>query len=217
MEQAKLEVQLRKGKGKGNARVTRRSGLTPGVVYGHKQDTIAIQFPDHRLQRIFHQVGENALINMSISEGGNETVMIKEVQKDPISRKIIHADFMRVSLEERVTAHVPIMLLGTATGVKEGGILEFLVREIRLECQAGQIPENIELDISSLAIGDQIRVEDVKVPEDTIIHDDPSTIIVTVAHPTVIKEEEEGAVPEIDEEKEPEVIKEKRKEEEEEQ
>jgi len=216
MEQAKLEVQLRNGKGKGNARVTRRAGLTPGVIYGHKQDTIAVQFPDHRLQRIFHQVGENALINLSISEGGTETVMIKEIQKDPISRKIIHADFMRVSLEERVTTHVPIVLIGTAPGVKEGGVLEFLLREIRLECQAGQIPENIELDISSLAMGDQIRIEDVKVPEDTIIHDDPSTTIVTVAYPTVMKEEEEGAVPEIDEEKEPEVIKEKRKEEEEE-
>lgn len=214
MEQASLEVQIRKGRGKGAARETRRSGLTPGVVYGHKQDSIAIQFPEHGLRHIFHQGGENMLINLSISEGGNETVMIKEIQKDPISRKIIHADFMRVSLEERITAHVPIVLVGTAPGIKDGGILEFLLRELRLECQAGQIPEHIEIDVSSLSIGNQIRVEDVKVPEDMSIHDDPATTIVTVAHPTVIKEEEVAA-PVEEEEKEPEVIKEKRKEEEE--
>jgi len=214
MEQARLNVQLREGRGKGSARATRRSGLTPGVVYGHKQDSITIQFSEHGLRRIFLHGGENILINMSISEGGSETVMIKEVQRDPITKKLLHADFMRVSLEERITAHIPIVLLGTAPGVKEGGVLEFLLREIRLECQVGQIPEHIEVDVSSLGIGDQVRVEDVKVPEGMIVHDDPATTIVTVAAPTVLKEGEEGAVP-VDEEKEPEVIKEKRKEEEE--
>jgi large subunit ribosomal protein L25 len=214
MEQARLEVQRREGKGKGAARETRRSGMTPGIVYGHKQDSINIQFPENGLRRIFHQGGENVLINMSISDSGNETVMIKEVQRDPLSKKIIHADFMRVSLEERITTHIPVVLVGTAPGVKEGGVLEFLLREIRLECQVGQIPEHIEVEISSLSIGDQIRVEEVKVPEGMIIHDDPSTTIVTIAAPTVMKEEEEGAVP-VDEEKEPEVIRERRKEEEE--
>ncbi|MDQ1317147.1 MAG: large subunit ribosomal protein [Candidatus Poribacteria bacterium] len=215
MEQAKLDVQRRECSGKGAARATRRAGFVLGVVYGHKQESVAIQFPEHGLRRIFHQGGENILINMSISEGGSETVMIKEVQKDPITKKLLHADFMRVSLEERITAHIPIVLVGTAPGVKEGGVLEFLLREIRLECQVGQIPEHIEVEISSLSIGDQIRVENISVPEGMIIHDDPATTIVTIAAPTVLKEEEEGAVPEIDEEKEPEVIKEKRKEEEE--
>lgn len=204
MEQARLEVQLRVGKGKGYARETRRTGKVPGVIYGHHQDPIAIQFLESGIRRITRHGGENALINLVIADSGNETVMIKEIQTDPLTRKIIHADFMRVSLEERITTHVPITLVGEAPGVGEGGVLEFPLRELRIECQAGQIPENIEIDISSLKIGDQIRVEDVTIPEGMTIHDDPVTLVVTVASPTVIKEdEEEGAV---DLDKEPEVI-----------
>jgi large subunit ribosomal protein L25 len=215
MEQARLEVEVRQGIGKGSARSIRREGLIPGIVYGHKQEPVVIKFQELGLRKIFHLGGENVLINMDMPGGGTETVMIKEIQKHPISRKILHADFMRVSLEERVTAHIPVVLVGNAPGVKEGGVLEFLLRELRVECQVGQIPEHFEIDVSALGIGDQIRVEEVTIPEDMVIHDDLSTIIVTVASPTVIKETEEGAVPE-DLEKEPEVIKEKRKEEEEE-
>lgn len=215
MEQARLDVEIRQGKGKGSARAVRRNGLIPGIVYGHNQEPITIQFQEYGLRRIFHQGGENVLINMNVSGELTETVMIKEIQRDPLSRRIIHADFMRVSLEEKVTTHVPVVLVGTAPGVKEGGVLEFLLRELRVECQVGQIPEHIEVDISSLGIGDQIRVEDIKVPEGMAIHDDPVTIVVTIAAPTVVKEIEEGAVPE-DLEKEPEVIRERRKEEEEE-
>ena len=215
MEQARLEVEIRQGIGKGSARSIRRDGLIPGIVYGHKQEPVVIKFQEHGLRKIFHIGGENVLINMDMPGGETEIVMIKEIQKHPISRKVLHADFMRVSLEERVTAHIPVVLIGTAPGIKEGGVLEFILRELRLECQVGQIPEHFEIDVSALRIGDQIRVEEVKVPEDMVIHDDPSTIIVTVASPTVIKEGEEVAVPE-DLEKEPEVIKEKRKEEEEE-
>lgn len=215
MEQARLDVEIRQGKGKGFARAVRRSGLIPGIVYGHNQEPITIQFHEHGLRKIFQQGGENVLINMNVSGKLTETVMIKEIQRDPLSRRIIHADFMRVSLEEKVSTHVPIVLIGTAPGVREGGVLEFLLRELRIECQVGQIPEHIEVDISSLGIGDQIRVEDIKVPENMTVHDDPVTIVVTVAPPTVVKEVEEGAVPE-DLEKEPEVIRERRKEEEEE-
>lgn len=215
MEQARLEVEIRQGKGKGSARSLRRDGFIPGIVYGHKQDPVGIKFQEQSLRKIFRLGGENVLINMEIPGSGTETVMIKEIQKDPISRKTLHADFMRVSLEERVTAHIPILLVGNAPGVKEGGVLEFLLRELRVECQVGQIPEHFEIDVSTLGIGDQVRVEEVPIPEDMVIHDDLSTIIVTVASPTVIKEAEEGAVP-VDMEKEPEVIKEKRKEEEEE-
>ncbi len=215
MEQARLDVEIRQGKGKGSARAVRRSGLIPGIVYGHNQEPMMIKFQEHGLRKIFHQGGENVLINMNISGGLTETVMIKEIQRDPLSRRIIHADFMRVSLEEKVTTHVPIVLVGTAPGVKEGGVLEFLLRELRIECLVGQIPEHIEIDISSLGIGDQIRVEEIKVPEGITIHDDPVTTVVTIAAPTVAREVEEGAMPE-DLEKEPEVIRERRKEEEEE-
>jgi len=216
MEQARLQVQARKGKGKGAARATRRAGLVPGIIYGHKLEPMLIQFPQQRLHRLLSLGGENVLINMDIDNSGTETVMLKEVQVDPVTRMILHADFVRVSLEERVTTHVPITLVGSAAGVSIGGILEFLHRELRVECQVGQIPEHVELDVSSLGIGDQIRVGDLKLAEGVTILDDPATTIAVVVPPTIIKEEEEAeAVVVEEEEKEPEVIERRRKEEEE--
>jgi large subunit ribosomal protein L25 len=124
---------------------------------------------------------------------------------------------MRVSLEEQVRTHIPIILKGTAHGVSEGGVQEFLLRELDIECQAGKMPESIEIDVSSLDVGDQIRVRDVELDEEMTIFDDLSTIIITVVAPTIIAvEEEEELALEEEEEMEPEVIGEKRDEEEEE-
>ncbi|HGJ66906.1 TPA: 50S ribosomal protein L25 [bacterium] len=208
MEQVRLDVQLRKNKGKGYAREIRRIGMVPGVVYGHKQEPIKIQLMESRIHRIIRHGGENVLININIADHGEEVTMIKELQTDPLTKKIIHADFMRVSLEERITTHIPVTLVGEPIGVNEGGVLEFLLRELSIECQVGNIPEDIKIDISSLKIGDQIRVEDITLPNDMICHDEPVTVIVTVASPTVIKEGEELI---SDEEREPEVISERRR------
>ncbi len=214
-----MEAQLREGRGKGAARATRRAGLVPAIVYGHKIEPAAIQLPERILRRFLGSGGENTIINMELGEGEAETVMLKEVQIDPVSRQIVHADFVRVSLEEVVATHVPITLIGEAPGVSEGGIQEFLLRELEIECQVGQMPEHIEIDISSLDIGDRIRVGDVELSEEMTLLDDPATIIVTVAHPALIVEEEEEEEIEgllEDEEQEPEVIGEKREEEDEE-
>lgn len=213
MEQTRLEAEIREGKGKGQARAIRRSGMIPGIIYGHKQTPLMIKLQPRDIKRLFRSGGENVLVNMDIKGAGTETVMLKETQIDPLTRSIMHVDFVRVSLEERITTHVPISLVGTSPGVKEGGILEFLLRELSVECQVGKIPEHIEIDISSLKIGDQIRVGDIKLNEDMTIHDDPATTVVVIATPTVLKEPTEEA---ITEEKEPEVITERRREEEEE-
>lgn len=215
MEQARLEVQLREGRGKGAARATRRAELVPAIVYGHKIEPAAIQLPERNLRRFLGPGGENVIINMELDEDKTETVMLKEVQIDPVSRRILHADFVRVSLEEVVATHVPVVLVGEAPGVSEGGVQEFLLRELEIECQVGQMPERIEIDISSLGIGDRIRVGDVEVDEEMTLLDDPATIVVAIAVPTLIVEEEEEEIEvEEDEEREPEVIGEKREEEE---
>ncbi len=214
MEQTRLEAEIRKGKGKGQARSIRRSGMVPGIIYGHKQEPIMIQLQPRNIKHLLRSGGENVLVNMDVKGSGTETVMLKEAQIDPLTRNIMHVDFVRVSLEERITTHIPISLVGTSPGVKEGGILEFLLRELRVECQVGKIPEHIELDISSLNIGDQIRVGDIKLDEDMVVHDDPATTVVVVATPTVMKEPSEEEA--ITEEREPEVITERRREEEEE-
>ena len=212
MEQVKLEAQLREGRGKGAARATRRAGLVPAIVYGHKLEPTAVQLPERVIRRFLGTIGENAMINMELGQDKIETVMLKEVQIDPVTRQIVHVDFLRVSLEEQVTAHVPITLIGTAPGIAEGGIQEFLLREIQVECQAGQMPENIEIDVSALEIGDRIRVGDLPSLENISVLDDPVTIIVAVAIPTLREEEvvvEEEEELEDEEDREPEVIGEK--------
>ena len=217
MEQARLEVHLREGRGKGAARATRRSGLVPAIVYGHKVAPTAIQLPERNLRRLLGSGSENVIINMGLGKDKSETVMLKEVQIDPLTRRILHADFMRVSMEEQVTTHVPIALVGTAAGVSAGGVQEFLLRGLQIECQVGQLPEHVEVDVLSLNVGDQIRVGDVELEEGITILDDPATIIVTIVAPTVrVDELEEEAVIEEAEEKEPEVIGERRTETEEE-
>jgi len=210
-----LEVQLRENKGKGAARELRRNGLVPAIVYGHKIEPTAIKLSERRLSRLLGLGGENVIIDLEIDEHEAEIVMLKELQIDPVSRRIIHADFMRVSLEEQVRTHIPITGVGTAQGVSEGGVQEFLLRELDIECQAGKMPESIEIDVSSLNIGDQIRVRDVELGEEMTVFDDLSTIIVTIATPTVLRVEgeEEVAIEEA-EEIGPEVIGEKREKEE---
>jgi len=214
-----VEAQIRENSGKGAARSTRRSGFVPAVVYGHKIDPMLIKLQEHSFRQLLHSSGENVIINMDVGKGEPETVILKELQIDPVTRDIMHADFIRVSLEEKISTHVPMSLVGIAPGIEEGGIQEFLLRELMIECQVGKIPEHIEIDVSSLGIGDQVRVGDVELDEDMVIEDDPATIIVTIATPSVIEveeEEEEGEEIGEEEEMEPEVIGEKRDEEEEE-
>jgi large subunit ribosomal protein L25 len=216
MEQARLEAQLRANRGKSAARATRREGFIPGIIYGHKQKPLAIKLPERRFRRFVSSSGENVLINLSIGDSEEETVMIKEVQIDPVTRRVIHADFMRVSLEERVTTHIPITTLGKAPGVEEGGVLAFPHRELQIECEVGRLPEDVKIDISSLNVGDQIRVGELELEEGILVLDDPATVIVTVGAPTIIQEEEEEIGVLEEELMEPEVIGEKREEEEEE-
>jgi len=215
MQQAKLEAQLREGSGKGAARAIRRTGLVPAIVYGHKIAPASIQLPERSIRRFLSSGGENVIINLQLGEDAAETVMLKDVQIDPVSRLVVHADFIRVSLEEVVAAHVPVILIGEPLGIAEGGIQEFLLREFQIECQVGQMPENIEVDVSSLGIGGRVRVSDIELPEEMTLLDDPATIIVTIAAPSIIEVEEEeleeGEEGELleDEDQEPEVIGEK--------
>lgn len=216
MEQARLEGQIREGRGKGAARSARRAGQIPAIVYGHGLPPEAIQLPEIVLRRFLGSSGENVIINMELGKGEAETVMLKEVQIHPVSRQLVHADFIRVSLEERLIAHVPIVAMGIASGVIAGGVQEFLLRELQVECRVVDIPEKIEVDVSLLEVGDRIRVGDIELAGDMNILDDPSIMVITIAAPTIIKEveEEEIDVDEEEEDMEPEVIGEKPEEEE---
>ena len=215
MLQERIEVQIREELGKGAARALRRQGLIPGVVYGHNFGPITVQVELEELKRLLHHESiESMLIRMKLN-GREETVMIKEIQRHPVTYDILHVDFHRVSLTEEVTTRVPIELVGESIGVKEGGILEFLLRELEIRCLPTEIPEHIAIDISQMRIGDSLRVGDLKLKEGITVLDDPETVIVLIAAPVVREEIEEVEEAEEAEEEKPELVGEEKEEEEE--
>jgi large subunit ribosomal protein L25 len=214
MQQLRLEAQLREVKGKGAARMVRRNGMVPGILYGLQKDNNLLQIDERKLHSIISAEGfESSLINLEIEDLGSEIALIKEIQRDPVNRKILHADFMRISLEKEITVYAPITVIGTPLGVRvSGGIQEFTHRELEIRCLPTAIPEHIELDVTEMLIGDLIRVSDVN-PEGIEILDAPETMIITISPPRIAVIEE--AVEEAEAE-EPEIITRRRHEEEEE-
>ena len=212
MQQVRLEAQKREVSGKGAARGMRRAGNLPGVLYGRKNEVIPIQIDARRFRDFLHNYGENAFINLEITDHGIENVMVKEIQRDPVSNQLLHTDLLRISMDEPITSAVPITLVGSAPGIQEGGILEFPHRQLTLHCLPTLLPEEIEVDINELEIDDRLSVDDVSLPEGIEILDDPNTRIVAVVPPRLEEEPEEeveegmeveGAA---DEDAEPEVI-----------
>ena len=216
MQQAKLEVQQRNAFGKQSARDLRKEGGVPAVLYGRAQDTVAIQLDARTFRQFLRTYGENVIINMEVSAGNTETVIIKEIQRHPVDKqRLIHADFIRISLDEPVTSAVPIVLVGNPLGVQEGGVLEFPLRQVSLHCLPMQIPNEITIDVGHLDIGDAVHVSELTLDEEIDILDEPERIIATVSQPRIQLEDEvteaedgEGEEEEATEEQptEPEII-----------
>ena len=197
MLQAKLEVQQRDTFGKQNARDLRSKGEIPAVLYGRAQDTVSIQLNARAFYQFLRTYGENVVINMVIGEADSETVVIKEIQRHPVEKHtLVHADFIRISLDEPVTSAVPLVLEGNPPGVQEGGVLEFPLRHVSLHCLPMRTPTDITVDVGELDIGDSIYVSNLSLDEDVEILDEPQRIIATVSQPRVQLEEE---TPELEE------------------
>jgi len=196
MRQVELMAQKRNAFGKGAARSLRRAGIIPGVLYGRDQDTMSVQINEQTFKRFLRANGENMLIDLNIDEYGTETVLIKELQRHPVKRSLVHADFIRISLDELVIAPVPITLVGSPPGVQEGGVMTFLLRQISVSCLPLLIPEEIQVDISEMNIGDTIRVADLDLGEEIENLEDPQSQIVSVVPPIVeaepVEDVEEG-------------------------
>jgi large subunit ribosomal protein L25 len=200
MERIELEVQVREASGKGVARQLRRTGFIPGVVYGAKTDSIPLSINATKFkQSIKGEASSNAIINLLLEGSGQKepkVVMIREMQVAPVSRDILHIDFQVIKLEEEVEVSVPVELVGKAEGTKEGGILQQVERELEIRCLPLSIPEKIEVDISSLGIGDSIHVSDISAGEGFEILSAGEKTIATVASP--LAEEEEVAEEEVE-------------------
>jgi large subunit ribosomal protein L25 len=165
--EAILEATTRESFGKNEARRTRRGGLVPAVVYGSPADGEAatatpIAVEPKPLLRILHsESGANTLISLKLA-GRDTKVLVKEYQLDPVTHQILHADFYRVAMDRVIRVTIPVVVKGEPKGVKQqGGILEFVRREIEIECLPGDIPENVEIDVSELMLHQGVRVREV--------------------------------------------------------
>jgi large subunit ribosomal protein L25 len=207
MAELSLQVSRREGSGKGVARKLRQNGRIPAVVYGGHREPVAIEVDRKSVSELVtkseHGVRSIFLLKMSGSDQQRQA-MIKDLQIDPISRRIIHIDFVRVMMDEVVRVTVPVHVNGMAKGVKEaGGMLDFQVRDLHVECLPSAIPDAIEVDVSNLEIHKYIRISDIQVPAGVKILDDPERVVVgvTVARAEVVAEPVEGTTIE------PEVVK----------
>jgi large subunit ribosomal protein L25 len=209
MKTIELDVEKRSSKGKNEARRTRAGGRIPAIVYGAGKATVPVSVDRKTLSDAFRNgAGENAIFLLKLG-GSDQTrhAMIKELQKDPLTRKALHIDFVRVLMDAKIRVSVSIEVVNVARGVKtDGGILDIVTREIEIESLPGNIPAHIPVDVSDLGIGDALRVKDLKPVEGVEIVDDPEKVIVHVTHPTAEKEPVAVAEGEV-EPTEPEVLK----------
>lgn len=188
MKEVILEAELRTTEKKSELKALKSKGFIPAVFYGKKEKSVTLSVPLKKFNEIVHAGGSNVLVSLKLKDK-TQTAIIKEVQRDMISQVPIHIDFQAVSLKETIQVSVPIHILGIAPGVKlSGGILEHLTREILIKCLPTQIPQKIDVDVSSLQIANAIAVKDLPKLDGIEIVSDPSTIIVHIVAPTVIEE-----------------------------
>lgn len=160
--EAVLEATKRDTRGKNEARRVRAAGRIPAVVYGDKSDAAVISVDPKTLLRILHsESGLNTLISLKFEGEGDTRVLVRDYQVDPVTQKPLHVDFYRIAMDKLLRVTVPVMLKGEPKGVKaQGGILDFVHRDIEVECLPGDIPEHIDIDVSELLINQGIRVRD---------------------------------------------------------
>jgi large subunit ribosomal protein L25 len=162
--EATLEATARDTFGKNEARRTRRDGKVPAVLYGGDgKEATPIAVEPRALLRILHSdSGQNTLISLKLAGSGDARVLVKDFQLDPITHHVLHADFYRVAMDKVLQVTIPVTVHGEPKGVKQqGGILEFIRREIEIECLPGDIPEHVDVDVSELMLHQGIRVRDV--------------------------------------------------------
>lgn len=212
----KIKSEIRNVFGKNASRRIRQEGMIPAILYG--ADTVSIPLTLNK-KDVFAilkaETGENTIFKISFNSETRNT-MIKELQKDPVTDEILHADLIQIVMDNVISVSVPIVLVGEAVGVKaEGGFVDFVTREVEIECLPKNIPEQLEIDISSLHLHQSLKVEDLSSPGEITLVTDPNTVVVLIHAPTKEEVEVEEIEEEIVAEEEPEVIKKEKPEEEE--
>lgn len=211
MKSIQVSAEVRSSYGKNAARQLRSRGRIPGVLYGQKETALSLSVDPKDLLAILHSAsGHNTIFSLDVQDRGTASVMLKEWQFDPVNESLLHADFLRIAMDNALQVGVPVLPVGVATGVKDqGGIFEFVLRQLEVECLPADIPEHITTDISHLEIGSNLRVADLQVDPKLKVLSDPDLVVAHVVPPKEEEEEvaaEEVAATGLEEEGEPEVL-----------
>ena len=204
-ERVQLKVQERESRGSAPSRRLRENGLVPGVLYGNGGQAHPFCIEERELRRVLTgDHGLHAILDV-VLEGQQKAhhAVLKEYQLDPTRARLLHIDLQEVRLDQAIHTQVVVELVGESEGVKEGGVLSQVNREVNVEALPMEVPDRLELDVSSMVIGDTLRVSDLRVPEGVKLLDDPETVLASVTPPTKIEEPEvveeeleEGELPE---------------------
>ncbi|MEA2697384.1 MAG: large subunit ribosomal protein [Myxococcales bacterium] len=197
MDFAKVSVELRSQSGKGGSRKVRAGGKVPGVLYGHKAEPLSVSFDEKTLvQSLDKEKRRNTVFTLTVAGGGKSeevTAMIRDAQIDPLSRRLMHVDFLRISLDDEVHVTVPLLLTGKAVGVTNGGNLHQSMHAILIAAKPAAIPTKLEADVTGLEIGYALHVSDLKLGAGVRALMDPKEAIASVVAPKAEKLEAEAA------------------------
>jgi large subunit ribosomal protein L25 len=187
MAEISLEVEARENRGKGAAGRLRREGKVPAVIYGGGRDPVSVTVDKKTITELIAKAEHGARSIFLLSLAGTDQkrhVMLKEVQVDPIKGGMTHIDFVRVMMDQKIRTTVPVHVVGLADGVKNGGgILEFQVRDLHVECLPGAIPDSIDVDVTPLGVHDVLRVSDLNVPEGVHVLEDAERVVISIGVP----------------------------------
>jgi len=189
-----IKAQVRDTRGKERAKKSRAAGKVPGVVYGAGKANVALELDAHEFKlsrQALH--GDSVLVTLELSNGGNEPVFIKDLQRDPVSWEVIHADFLRVDLTKELVMAVPLHVVGsTPAGVKEGGLLEQLRHEILVAATPNNIPPHVDVDCTSLDVAQTLHISDLPAIANVRFVEDPDTPLYTIVSKAKLEKQAEA-------------------------
>jgi len=190
MATVSLNANSRDATGKGAARTLRSQGQVPAVIYGHGREPQPLALNARDLDKMLgHIQAESTVIEVTVG-GQTSKTLIREIQRHPIKRQILHVDFQALVAGEKVTVNIPIVLTGTPEGVRlGGGVLDQTLRELEIEVDPSNIPNHVELDVTNMVIGDSLHVSDLSLPPGVEVLDDPETSVAVLAAPRAVIEE----------------------------
>jgi len=187
-----LKTTQRNTFGKSSARALRRQGLVPAVLYGPRRESVPLTLSPLDLDKIYKASGtERVILNLMIENGGtrNVTVVVKEVQAAPVTGQYLHIDFYEISLNEEIVVNVPVEVTGRSKGVERGGFLQLVRHELEISCLPTDMPDKVEIDVTSLDIGDSIHIGDIDLGDKGRLLADTGLTVATVVAPAVEEEE----------------------------